>query len=156
MIILTVLVVICHDNGDCRWQRRTLDAGQRWRMVVAQANSRVESYRCVWQRVYSPRHGFPQHRRCFQAPGRCSNVDSRPICILPLPNDAFQDPLYAHANRQFYKECNIYGIVDFIFNNSAVVLQKCDIHPRRPMTGQQNTTTAEGKFDPNQIRQVSF
>ncbi|KAJ0819742.1 putative pectinesterase [Helianthus annuus] len=111
---------------------------------------------CVWQRVYSPRHGFPQHRRCFQAPGRCSNVDSRPICILPLPNDAFQDPLYAHANRQFYKECNIYGIVDFIFNNSAVVLQKCDIHPRRPMTGQQNTTTAEGKFDPNQIRQVSF
>ncbi|MFS7915752.1 putative pectinesterase [Helianthus anomalus] len=24
------------------------------------------------------------------------------------------------------------------------------IHPRRPMTGQQNTITAEGKFDPNQ------
>ncbi|MFS7915753.1 hypothetical protein Hanom_Chr02g00168921 [Helianthus anomalus] len=87
MIILTVLVVICHDNSDCRWWRRTLDAGQRWRMVVAQANSRLESYR-----VYSPRHGFPQHRRCFQAPGRCSNVDSRPICILPLPNRRFPRP----------------------------------------------------------------
>ncbi|KAM0059673.1 putative pectinesterase [Helianthus debilis subsp. tardiflorus] len=27
--------------------------------------------------------------------------------------DAFQDPLYAHANRQFYKECNIYGRLHF-------------------------------------------
>jgi pectin methylesterase-like acyl-CoA thioesterase len=37
--------------------------------------------------------------------------------------DAFQDTLYAHTNRQFYRECNITGTVDFIFGNSAVVLQ---------------------------------
>nr|XP_043608869.1 putative pectinesterase/pectinesterase inhibitor 24 [Erigeron canadensis] len=64
--------------------------------------------------------------------------------------DAFQDSLYVHANRQFYKECNIYGTVDFIFGNSAAILQNCKILPRRPMTGQQDTITAQGKFDPNQ------
>ncbi|KAL8200172.1 hypothetical protein R6Q57_011511 [Mikania cordata] len=64
--------------------------------------------------------------------------------------DAFQDSLYTHSNRQFYRECNIYGTVDFIFGNSAVVIQNCNILPRRPMTGQQNTITAQGKFDPNQ------
>ncbi|KAI7740427.1 hypothetical protein M8C21_010042 [Ambrosia artemisiifolia] len=70
--------------------------------------------------------------------------------------DAFQDSLYAHSNRQFYRECNIYGTVDFIFGNSAVVLQNCNIHPRRPMTGQQNTITAQGKFDPNQNTGISI
>ena len=64
--------------------------------------------------------------------------------------DAFQDSLYAHSNRQFYRECNIYGTVDFIFGNSAVVLQNCNILPKMPMPGQQNTITAQGKNDPNQ------
>ncbi|KAB2627256.1 pectinesterase/pectinesterase inhibitor 24 [Pyrus ussuriensis x Pyrus communis] len=70
--------------------------------------------------------------------------------------DAFQDTLYAHSNRQFYRECNIYGTVDFIFGNSAVVLQNCNIMPRVPMPGQQNTITAQGKFDPNQNTGISI
>lgn len=70
--------------------------------------------------------------------------------------DAFQDTLYAHSNRQFYKECDIYGTVDFIFGNSAVVLQNCNILPRRPMNGQQNTITAQGKIDPNQNTGISI
>ncbi|KAF3668840.1 putative magnesium transporter NIPA3-like [Capsicum annuum] len=70
--------------------------------------------------------------------------------------DAFQDTLYAHSNRQFYRECDIYGTVDFIFGNSAVVIQNCNILPRRPMTGQQNTITAQGKVDPNQNTGISI
>ncbi|KAF2294827.1 hypothetical protein GH714_021004 [Hevea brasiliensis] len=70
--------------------------------------------------------------------------------------NAFQDTLYAHSNRQFYRECNIYGTVDFIFGNSAVVLQNCNILPRRPMLGQQNTITAQGRFDPNQNTGISI
>ncbi|XP_071701819.1 putative pectinesterase/pectinesterase inhibitor 24 [Rutidosis leptorrhynchoides] len=70
--------------------------------------------------------------------------------------DAFQDSLYCHANRQFYRECNIYGTVDFIFGNSAAVFQNCKILPRRPMTGQQVTITAQGKFDPNQNTGISI
>ncbi|KAK7342994.1 hypothetical protein VNO80_25955 [Phaseolus coccineus] len=70
--------------------------------------------------------------------------------------EAFQDSLYAHSNRQFYRECNIYGTVDFIFGNSAVVLQNCNILPRVPMKGQQNTITAQGKTDPNMNTGISI
>ncbi|GMY35169.1 probable pectinesterase/pectinesterase inhibitor 46 [Fagus crenata] len=70
--------------------------------------------------------------------------------------DAFQDTLYAHTNRQFYRECNITGTVDFIFGNSAVVFQDCNILPRVPLLGQQITITAQGKIDPNQNTGISI
>ncbi|OIW02497.1 hypothetical protein TanjilG_05090 [Lupinus angustifolius] len=62
----------------------------------------------------------------------------------------FQDTLYAHSNRQFYRECDITGTIDFIFGNAAVVFQNCKIMPRQPMSNQFNTITAQGKKDPNQ------
>ncbi|KAI4355357.1 hypothetical protein L6164_004138 [Bauhinia variegata] len=63
---------------------------------------------------------------------------------------AYQDTLYVHNNRQFFVGCLIAGTVDFIFGNSAVVLQDCDIHARRPNSGQKNMVTAQGRVDPNQ------
>nr|GMD97572.1 probable pectinesterase/pectinesterase inhibitor 46 [Ipomoea batatas] len=70
--------------------------------------------------------------------------------------DAFQDTLYAHSNRQFYRDCDISGTVDFIFGNSAAVFQNCNILPRKPLPGQQNTITAQGKIDPNQNTGISI
>ncbi|PKU59425.1 pectinesterase 3-like [Dendrobium catenatum] len=64
--------------------------------------------------------------------------------------DAFQDTLYAHSNRQFYRDCHIIGTVDFIFGNAAVVFQNCKILPRQPLPNQSNTITAQGRNDPNQ------
>ncbi|XP_044491710.1 probable pectinesterase/pectinesterase inhibitor 7 [Mangifera indica] len=63
---------------------------------------------------------------------------------------AYQDTLYTHSLRQFYSECDIYGTVDFIFGNAAVVFQNCSIYPQLPMSGQFNTITAQGRTDPNQ------
>ncbi|TKY64193.1 Pectinesterase/pectinesterase inhibitor U1 [Spatholobus suberectus] len=63
---------------------------------------------------------------------------------------AYQDTLYVHNNRQFFVNCLIAGTVDFIFGNSAVVFQDCDIHARRPNSGQKNMVTAQGRVDPNQ------
>ncbi|KAL8122755.1 pectinesterase-like [Apium graveolens] len=63
---------------------------------------------------------------------------------------AYQDSLYVHSNRQFFINCLIAGTVDFIFGNAAVVLQDCDIHARRPNSGQKNMVTAQGRTDPNQ------
>ncbi|KAK6118732.1 hypothetical protein DH2020_047537 [Rehmannia glutinosa] len=70
--------------------------------------------------------------------------------------DAFQDTLYAHSNRQFYRECDITGTIDFIFGNSAVVFQNCNILPRQPMPNQFVTITAQGKKDPNQNTGISI
>ncbi|CAI9753696.1 unnamed protein product [Fraxinus pennsylvanica] len=69
--------------------------------------------------------------------------------------DGFQDTLYAHSNRQFYRDCDITGTIDFIFGNSAVVFQKCNIMPRQPLSNQFVTITAQGKKDPNQNSGIS-
>ncbi|PIA52276.1 hypothetical protein AQUCO_01000268v1 [Aquilegia coerulea] len=64
--------------------------------------------------------------------------------------EGYQDTLYSHSLRQFYRECDIYGTVDFIFGNAAVVLQNCNIYPTLPIHGQGNEITAQGRTDPNQ------
>ncbi|GMH11342.1 hypothetical protein Nepgr_013183 [Nepenthes gracilis] len=64
--------------------------------------------------------------------------------------EGYQDTLYTHSLRQFYRECDIYGTVDFIFGNAAVVFQDCNINPRQPLQGQFNSITAQGRTDPNQ------
>ncbi|KAL5066993.1 hypothetical protein RYX36_017880 [Vicia faba] len=52
--------------------------------------------------------------------------------------------------RQFYREFDIYGTVDFIFENATIVFQNCNSYPRLPSTGQFNAITAQGRTDPNQ------
>ncbi|PAN41703.1 hypothetical protein PAHAL_8G064700 [Panicum hallii] len=69
---------------------------------------------------------------------------------------AYQDTLYTHSNRQFYAEDDIAGTVDFIFGNSAVVIQNCDIQARRPSPRQKDTVTAQGRTDPNQNTGISI
>ncbi|XP_042492385.1 pectinesterase-like [Macadamia integrifolia] len=63
---------------------------------------------------------------------------------------AYQDTLYAHSLRQFYRKCDIYGTIDFIFGNAAAVFQDSDIYARLPQQQQYNTITAQGRTDPNQ------
>ena len=70
--------------------------------------------------------------------------------------EGYQDTLYTHSLRQFYRECDIYGTVDFIFGNGAVVLQNCNIYPRLPLSGQFNPITAQGRTDPNQNTGISI
>ncbi|CAL4950206.1 unnamed protein product [Urochloa decumbens] len=64
--------------------------------------------------------------------------------------EAYQDTLYTHSLRQFYRACDIYGTVDYVFGNAAVVFQGCRLLSRLPMQGQSNTVTAQGRTDPNQ------
>ncbi|KAM7459319.1 hypothetical protein LguiA_036313 [Lonicera macranthoides] len=59
----------------------------------------------------------------------------------------YQDTLYAHSLRQFYRDCKITGTVDFIFGNGAVVFQNCQILARKGLPNQKNTITAQGRKD---------
>ncbi|KAE8711538.1 putative Pectinesterase PPE8B precursor [Hibiscus syriacus] len=70
--------------------------------------------------------------------------------------EGYQDTLYAHSYRQFYRECDIYGTVDFIFGNAAVVFENCNIYPRLPLPHQHNIITAQGRTDPNQETGISI
>ncbi|XP_039145149.1 pectinesterase 3-like [Dioscorea cayenensis subsp. rotundata] len=70
--------------------------------------------------------------------------------------DGYQDTLYAHSLRQFYRDCDITGTIDFIFGNAAVVFQSCNIKPRQPLPNQSNTITAQGRTDPNQNTGISI
>ncbi|KAL5060601.1 hypothetical protein RYX36_032205 [Vicia faba] len=69
---------------------------------------------------------------------------------------AFQDTLYVHSLRQFYRECDVYGTVDFIFGNAAVVFQNCNLYARKPDPNQKNLFTAQGREDPNQNTGISI
>ncbi|KAL3532757.1 hypothetical protein ACH5RR_006278 [Cinchona calisaya] len=57
----------------------------------------------------------------------------------------YQDTLYAHSMRQFYKECIITGTIDFIFGDATVVFQSCQIFARKGLPNQKNTITAQGR-----------
>ncbi|XP_010556724.1 PREDICTED: pectinesterase-like [Tarenaya hassleriana] len=63
----------------------------------------------------------------------------------------YQDTLYVHSFRQFFRECDIYGTVDFIFGNAAVVFQNCNLYARKPNPNQKNIYTAQGREDPKVV-----
>ncbi|KAM0027971.1 putative pectinesterase [Helianthus debilis subsp. tardiflorus] len=68
----------------------------------------------------------------------------------------YQDTLYVHTFRQFYRECDVYGTIDFIFGNAAVVFQNCNLYARKPDPNQKNLFTAQGRDDPNQNTGISL
>ncbi|KAJ0259307.1 pectinesterase/pectinesterase inhibitor 16 [Hirschfeldia incana] len=70
--------------------------------------------------------------------------------------DGYQDSLYTHSKRQFYRDTDITGTVDFVFGNSAAVFQSCNIVARKPLPGQTNFVTAQGRSNPGQNTGISI
>ncbi|XP_071703064.1 pectinesterase-like [Rutidosis leptorrhynchoides] len=63
--------------------------------------------------------------------------------------DGYQDTLYAHSYRQFYRQCTITGTIDFIFGDAAAVFQDCKMIVRKPLDNQACMVTAQGRKDRN-------
>ncbi|XP_023736322.1 putative pectinesterase/pectinesterase inhibitor 22 [Lactuca sativa] len=82
--------------------------------------------------------------------GVALRVDSDQSAFYRCSMEGYQDTLYAHSLRQFYRECTISGTIDFIFGNGAAVLQNCKIYTREPLPLQKVTITAQGRKNPNQ------
>lgn len=61
----------------------------------------------------------------------------------------YQDTLYTQTNRQFYRNCEISGTIDFIFGSSPALIQNSKIIVRKPNPNQFNTVTADGTSQRN-------
>lgn len=42
----------------------------------------------------------------------------------------YQDTLFADRTHQFYRDCDIYGTVDFIFGDATAIFQNCNLFAR--------------------------
>ncbi|CAJ1969551.1 unnamed protein product [Sphenostylis stenocarpa] len=61
----------------------------------------------------------------------------------------YQDTLYVHAHRQFYRNCEISGTIDFIFGYATTLIQNSKILVRKPGVNQQNIVVADGTQQKN-------
>ncbi|KAF8024035.1 hypothetical protein BT93_F1288 [Corymbia citriodora subsp. variegata] len=68
----------------------------------------------------------------------------------------YQDTLYVHNGRQFYRDCEVYGTVDFVFGDAAVVFQNCSLFARKPNEKEMNVFTAQGRDSPAKKTGMSF
>ena len=66
-----------------------------------------------------------------------------------------QDTLYVHSLRQFYRDCQIEGTIDFIFGNAAAIFRNCEILIR-PGRISSSIITAHGRTDPAQTTGIVF
>ncbi|CAI9785599.1 unnamed protein product [Fraxinus pennsylvanica] len=76
--------------------------------------------------------------------------------FLPMQLRGYQDTLYVHSFCQFYRECDMYGTIDYTFGNAAVVIQNSNLYVRKPNDQQRNIFTAQGRADQNQNSGISI
>ncbi|KAI3955889.1 hypothetical protein MKW98_006249 [Papaver atlanticum] len=76
-------------------------------------------------------------------------VSANRVVVHRCSITGYQDSLYAHQGTQFFRECDIYGTIDFIFGDVTAVFQNCRIYARRPLEGQFNTITAHKRDEEN-------
>ncbi|MED6115964.1 hypothetical protein PIB30_095734 [Stylosanthes scabra] len=67
--------------------------------------------------------------------------------------EGYQDTLWAVSGRQFYKNCDIYGTVDFIYGAAAALFQDCMVYARYR---EYVTFTAQSRDNPNDNSAFTF
>ncbi|PQQ05628.1 putative pectinesterase/pectinesterase inhibitor 44 [Prunus yedoensis var. nudiflora] len=68
----------------------------------------------------------------------------------------YQDSLCVHVGRQFYRDCQISGSVDFIFGYGTAVFQNCALIVRKNVIGKISVVTAHGRYAPTDSSGFSF
>nr|XP_010917366.1 probable pectinesterase/pectinesterase inhibitor 12 [Elaeis guineensis] len=143
-------IVLIGEGSDVTVIRGSRSVGDEWTTfrsaTVAVSGQGFLARDIAFQNIAGPAKG--------QAVALRINADQAAIyhCII----DGYQDALYVHSFRQFYRECDIYGTIDFIFGNAAVIFQGCNIVAKKPLPWQSNVITAQSRDDPNEDTGISI
>ncbi|XP_058205632.1 pectinesterase-like [Rhododendron vialii] len=90
---------------------------------------------------------FQNTHRKAQAPA--ITIDAPRSAFYRVGFDGYQDTILFRSGQQFFKECDVYGTVDFICGDGTAIFQNSNIIARNSSTGNQITITASKRDDAN-------
>ncbi|KAL3506493.1 hypothetical protein ACH5RR_031875 [Cinchona calisaya] len=90
----------------------------------------------------------------FQAVALSAQADN--LTFYQCRFKGYQDTLNTAFGKQFFRECEVLGTIDFIFGDAAVVFQTCAILVRKPLPGQYLTITAQSRMTDGEKSGIIF
>ena len=72
-------------------------------------------------------------------------VQTENVAFYKYKFSGYQDTIYYHSGKHFYRGCIIEGTIDFIYGHGNAVFQKCLILVKKPIANQVNIITADGR-----------
>ncbi|KAM0845029.1 hypothetical protein ACQ4PT_056661 [Festuca glaucescens] len=108
------------------------------------------------QQLHGPRSDYRERGRTIETPGGGAPRRADLSAFYRCSFVGYQDTLYVHSLRQFFRECDIYGTIDFVSATPPWCSRAATSYARRPLPNQSNIYTAQGRTDPNQNTGISI
>ena len=90
----------------------------------------------VWRWLSSTGHNYWEYCWSRETSSSCLESKCRLCSFVQMPHRWLPGYIVCPFFRQFYQECDIFGTIDFVLGNAAVVFQGCNIWSKMPLHGQ--------------------